>query len=192
MKTWFWTKSGIRFDLINPTSDMFNIYDTAHALSHINRFNGHLKRPYSVAEHLCRCYDRAKSISRGVSIPLETLIHDFAEAYYHDIISPLKNLYTCKIWEDTWQEKINKLILGRKTFRHKKIVKEIDRRMLCTEAAYLGQQKEIWWSEKDVYKGLDFTEQHWTAWRDRLTWNVERCVSSVTFETISGISQPQR
>lgn len=45
------TFSGIYVNVINPTVDMFTIDDIAHALSNQCRFNGHLPKFYSVAQH---------------------------------------------------------------------------------------------------------------------------------------------
>lgn len=84
------TASGIRFDVINPTVDMINIEDIAHALAGINRFNGHTRRPYSVAQH-------SVLVSRIVEhfnpeLAWWGLMHDAAEAYLGDIAAPIKRL----------------------------------------------------------------------------------------------------
>ena len=61
--------------------------DIAKALSHINRYTGHTKLPYSVAEH---------AIHVASILPPELqmmgLLHDGSEAYLNDISSPLKSL----------------------------------------------------------------------------------------------------
>lgn len=49
--TYIQTFSGQHFDLIDPQPETIRIEDIAHALSQINRFTGHTKRPYSVAQH---------------------------------------------------------------------------------------------------------------------------------------------
>lgn len=69
------------------TADMIHILDIAHALSRINRFNGHLAGTMSVAEH-------SVNVSRHVEEPfkLTALMHDAAETYLGDIIRPLKML----------------------------------------------------------------------------------------------------
>ena len=48
---WILTASGRRFDLLAPTVESVDAGDIAHALSQVNRFGGHTRVPYSVAEH---------------------------------------------------------------------------------------------------------------------------------------------
>lgn len=73
------------FYFSDPRADMVCLPDIAHALAHICRFNGHTKRFYSVAEH---------SVLVSYYVPLhraaEGLFHDAAEAYYGDVVRPLK------------------------------------------------------------------------------------------------------
>lgn len=163
---WFLTITGREFHLLRPDESMISLIDICHSLSLINRFNGHIHKPYSVAEHLCRCYQMAPE-----DVKLEVLIHDFAEAYYHDIMSPLKDILgsSYKKYENRCQELINKCLLGYKTFRYKSVIKQIDYRMLCTEARDHGQKNRKWWRDEDCYPDqLPQAEQHWTVWRTRL------------------------
>ena len=84
------TWGGQPFDFINPQPTSIFIEDIAHALSLQCRFNGHCDKFYSVAEHsieVCRLVE-----SRGYSLVviMTALLHDAAEAYIGDIVSPLK------------------------------------------------------------------------------------------------------
>lgn len=85
--TYIATYSGIRFDLLNPDPKSVRIGDIAHSLSLLCRFNGHIRKFYSVAEHCCAvaaaCPDEAKVYG---------LLHDAAEAYIGDITRPLKRI----------------------------------------------------------------------------------------------------
>lgn len=79
------THSGIYFDLLNPSPEDVRIEDIAHALSNLCRFGGHTRTFYSVAQHSCL-------VAALVPDPLKlhALLHDAAEAYCGDMVSPLK------------------------------------------------------------------------------------------------------
>lgn len=79
------TISGQWIDLHNLQPEHIHLEDIAHALSMQCRYNGHVPKFYSVAEH---------SVAVAEMLPNELklwgLLHDAAEAYLGDIISPLK------------------------------------------------------------------------------------------------------
>jgi hypothetical protein len=64
---------------------VINIDDIAHALSHSCRYNGHTSEFYSIAQHSCLIADLAE-----VNDKQWALLHDGAEAYMGDLVSPLK------------------------------------------------------------------------------------------------------
>jgi 5'-deoxynucleotidase YfbR-like HD superfamily hydrolase len=86
---WIQTYTGKQFFLINPTVDMIDIKDIAHALSMQCRFAGHIKEFYSVAEHSVLV---SKLSNNGNK--LAALLHDASEAYIADIASPFKPFLT--------------------------------------------------------------------------------------------------
>jgi len=90
-RPWITTNSGIQFffpryvgEEIDP--DTLDIYDIAHSLAQLTRFNGHLYQPYSVAQHCCLVSDLVSDY------PLEGLLHDASEAYTGDFPTPIKHL----------------------------------------------------------------------------------------------------
>uniref|UniRef100_A4XZH2 Phosphohydrolase n=1 Tax=Ectopseudomonas mendocina (strain ymp) TaxID=399739 RepID=A4XZH2_ECTM1 len=83
--SWIITRTGKRFDLLEPAAHMVDPTDIAHALSMQCRFNGHVKSFYSVAQH---CLVVAELVP--VQYQLEALLHDATEAYVGDLVSPLK------------------------------------------------------------------------------------------------------
>ena len=85
-KAWIQTYTGKKFCYDDIKNNVISIVDIAHALSQINRFTGHVKAPYSVAQH---------SVAVSYNVPPEDalwgLCHDMAEAYAGDVNKPLKN-----------------------------------------------------------------------------------------------------
>lgn len=81
------TFSGYYVNLADPDPATINITDIAHALSQINRFGGHTRRFYSVAQHCVLASQVAPLKYR-----LQTLLHDAAEAYLGDMVQPLKSM----------------------------------------------------------------------------------------------------
>lgn len=79
------TNNGKLLDLVDPQPDDIDGIDIAHGLAAINRFNGQTQLPYSVAEH---------SIHVALLVPpehsLTALLHDAAETYIGDVVSPVR------------------------------------------------------------------------------------------------------
>lgn len=79
------THSGKRYHPFAPKQEEVDIEDIAHALANQCRYAGHVDRFYSVAEH---------SVLTSYMVPrhqaLEALLHDAAEAYCHDVATPIK------------------------------------------------------------------------------------------------------
>jgi len=84
------TNAGI-LDVLNPDPDKIRIEDIAHALAFVCRFNGHVRFHYSVAQHSLLVSDFIAT-RHGQELALTALLHDAAEAYLGDMISPLKVL----------------------------------------------------------------------------------------------------
>lgn len=130
---WMQTYSGRKVDLEYPQPDDIVIEDIAHALSMTCRFGGHCKGFYSVAEHSLLVEkvletnlpysedslasepqgleEWATSFKKDKTLSLAALLHDAAEAYLGDLITPLKKIITRETylegrWLDTIQEKL--------------------------------------------------------------------------------------
>lgn len=81
------TASGTIIDLRNPTIAMIKTEDIAVGLSNICRFGGQIYQHYSVLSHSLLVMLLAPQ-------PLwkAALLHDAAEAYLGDVVTPLKNI----------------------------------------------------------------------------------------------------
>ncbi len=84
------TYSGISFQPLDPSPNLLDIEDIAHALSQQCRFSGHTRVHYSVAEHSVRVSELLKSWGFSKQVQLWGLLHDASEAYLADIPAPLK------------------------------------------------------------------------------------------------------
>lgn len=124
---WFHTFSGIQFYPLDPRPEDINIEDIAKGLSNTCRFNGHVIKFYSVAQH-------SVLVSRIVpdEYALEGLLHDGSESYLGDMVRPLKySLPEYRIIED----KVEECIANKYGLIHPwpECVKEADNILLMTE-----------------------------------------------------------
>jgi hypothetical protein len=79
------TFNGQFFSLNTDSLEGLTIDNIAHALSMVNRFNGHTKFPYSVAEHSVHVASQLPP-----DLQLIGLLHDGSEAFIQDIPAPFK------------------------------------------------------------------------------------------------------
>jgi 5'-deoxynucleotidase YfbR-like HD superfamily hydrolase len=101
---WIQTVSGRTFRVDRPDARDVDIGDIAHSLALQNRFNGHTRCPYSVAQHsvlVSRIVEQRMGLyptpETPVNEPLLGLMHDAHEAYIGDLVSPVK-----KLLGDSW------------------------------------------------------------------------------------------
>lgn len=86
------TNSGLYVNFRDPDPSTITLNDIAHGLSNVGRYNGHTWSFYSVAEH---CLHVATQLYRTYGdrlLALLGLLHDAPEAYFNDIVGPLKEL----------------------------------------------------------------------------------------------------
>lgn len=146
---WMATYNGSMFWLLDPRPEEVFIEDIAHALSMICRYNGHIKGFYSVAQHsvlvsrICKDEDAFYG-----------LLHDGAEAYTGDVISPLKKLLpNYRVIEDNIIKAICLKFKIRVGKRRKQEVKRCDNILLATEVRDLIPFKYLNWKMEE--KPLD-------------------------------------
>lgn len=85
------TYTGKRFYPAHPENLEVDIIDIAHALSNVCRYNGHLRKFYSVAQHSCYIA-RYIEENYNIHLALAALLHDASEAYLPDMPSPIKEM----------------------------------------------------------------------------------------------------
>lgn len=123
------TRNGIEYYPMDPRPEEVLIDDVAHALSRICRFGGHVNCEwYSVAEHSILVSEMCDPKDA-----LEGLLHDAAEAYVGDMVSPLKR----SMKEFSAVERLNHRAISTALgirYDMPYSVEEADLRMLLTEA----------------------------------------------------------
>lgn len=82
------TYTGKLFNIFDPQPADICLEDIAHALAMNCRYNGHVERFYSVAEHSV-----VASLQCPPEYALVVLMHDAAEAYMTDVPRPIKQAW---------------------------------------------------------------------------------------------------
>jgi 5'-deoxynucleotidase YfbR-like HD superfamily hydrolase len=91
------TYSGLEINPSDPNPENIELVDIAVSLSRVNRYVGHTRFPYSVAQHSVLCSDMA--LAEAPHLAMHCLFHDAAEAFTSDIPTPVKALLKPAITE---------------------------------------------------------------------------------------------
>ncbi len=157
------TYKGIIMDPLNPKPEDLKIEDIAHALSMIARANGHFPIRHSVAQHCLECSEEARLRGLSIRLQLFCLLHDGAEAYLGDFVSPVKHLmqeYTRA--EDQLLDMVYEKFAGDcPNPEEAAIVKEIDRTLLYYEFQELMGQPVGDLPEQPMQSEPRFVERDW-------------------------------
>lgn len=84
------TYMGNKVDPLDVKAEDITLEDIAHALSLMCRGNGQVVHFYSVGQHCINCAKEAQARGWNVRLQLGCLLHDAAEAYMSDLITPIK------------------------------------------------------------------------------------------------------
>lgn len=149
-ENWFQTYTGKLVDVAHPDPAAVNILDIAQALSMTCRYGGHCRDFYSVAEHSLLVH--LIGVTGNPKNNLALLLHDAAEAYVGDLVTPLKRVLRAKNLEDDWLRAIEqKLDLDTLLSEPSSLVKAADRRALSIEVVALFDQPDpAWWYHFDL------------------------------------------
>lgn len=108
-----YTFTGKHLDLLTLKEDDIDVEDIAHALSMQCRYNGHIRKFYSVAEHcvLLSRYVLSHPIHGKASyanqLAAVMLMHDASEAYIGDMVYHLKkSMYAFEVLEEFILDKV--------------------------------------------------------------------------------------
>jgi hypothetical protein len=149
------TRSGVKFDLINPTAEMIVIDDVAHHLSMICRYNGATNKFYSVAEHSVYVFRQVKRQIRNligatakfshddVVVMMVALLHDGPEYVIGDVCRPIKHQVGMSYFRGK-DDQISRLFMERfeLPFIMNDLIKDVDDRIIFDEWAALMRPTE--------------------------------------------------
>jgi len=118
------------------------IEDIAHALSMLCRYNGHVDQFYSVAQHSVLVAEQFEHYN-GQEGALAALLHDAAEAYVGDMISPIKKqMLQFQILEENILRVImDKFDLWSVYLKHESNIHRADKELLRAEMDYFYGDK---------------------------------------------------
>lgn len=85
------TYTGISMNPLDPRPEELLIEDIAHALAMICRANGHFHSMHFVAQHCIECKEEAEARGLSPRLQMFCFLHDAAEAYLGDFVSPVKH-----------------------------------------------------------------------------------------------------
>jgi hypothetical protein len=151
--TWIETFSGHKLDVFNINQEAIDIVDIAHALSMACRFNGHLKKFLSVAEHSIIVASMVEE-----SHQLAALLHDSAEAYITDVPRPIKQMLPAINDLDAALTKAVFEKYGCEYPIHEEI-RAVDRELCLAEARDSNMDVDSW---TETYAYLEHTPFHWS------------------------------
>lgn len=146
-KEWGMMFSGRHVFPFEVEVEQVDLLDIAHALAMQCRYNGHVNRFYSVAEH---CIHISASLLRDtgdLTLALCGLLHDAGETYTGDFTRPVKNSLrdvgeSLRLAEDRNEEVIARAFGLPYPFDER--VKEYDRRIIVDEKEQLFGADKPW------------------------------------------------
>lgn len=139
---------GRAVDLLSPTADDIDPVELSILAGRLNRFGGHTRTPYTVADHSWRVARECPD-----ALMLAGLLHDAHEAYYGaDISQPLKALIetygnVLAVVENAWDRAIAERFGLDPSAFHSPEVKRADLALLATEKRDLMQPAPMPWRE---------------------------------------------
>lgn len=151
---WMQTNSGVAFWPLDPRIDEIVLDDIAHALAQANRYAGHTKYPFSVAQHSCLVFDWITDQFSDVGLGQWAILHDAPEFVFQDMIGPIKRSMNTGSYRDHYR-RLEGLIVDRFGMLPLTVPAEVDeadkRIVLDEQAALMDKPSPLEWS---FYRGL--------------------------------------
>jgi len=159
------TVTGERFYYLHPNVKSINIFDIGYALSNQCRYLGHTNEFYSVAQHSVLVSTLVES-----EHALAGLLHDAAEAYTGDIVSPVKAVVK-PIFADV-EEKIEKIIAKKFGIEYPRdpSIKIADLVVAATEVRDLMPEGMIWSPVVDLPEPMLVPIEAWEPSKALALW----------------------
>jgi len=156
--------SGLGFHYDPDSMANITIYDIANSLSQQNRYAGHTKYPYSVAQHSVLLAKALEKTGKNGNV-YSGLMHDAHETVVPDIPRPLKTAiaetYGRNDYE-TFERMIQEMFENKFDYSVGTEVYVYDLRICSNEKDALMRTTELDWGFKDT-KRLPVTIRRWTA-----------------------------
>lgn len=162
--SWIVTASGGWFDANDPDASKYWIADVAYALAHMVRFNGHAGG-YSVAQHSVLC----AHVASTPRVAFQALMHDAHEAFLPDLPRPYKD---CVPGWRQFEKRVESSVRRRFGLPEEleDEVREIDERMLFTEARDLLRHSRPWGWHREPYDEVRIAGDIWTPKKAYMTF----------------------
>lgn len=153
------TTSGRKFDFNNIISNDIHLEDIVNSLVNVCRFNGHVKRFYSVASHLLLTeyiaantrgisYNSSAKTIEAARMRLYLLLHDAHEAYVGDLTRPVKDFLanSCGVDLNALTDQVDDVIyryfsIPSPTATEKEFIKKYDDAACILEQYYLRDER---------------------------------------------------
>lgn len=142
---WMQTFTGKQFYPLDPQPEEIDPMDIAHGISMQCRYNGHVSRFYSVAEHCVLIAEHLIEVGYDKDTILWGLLHDATESYVGDMVRPLKKHMPAFVEaEDVVMGAIAERF-GLSSTTMPSAVKDADNRILLDERAALLKEPPAAW-----------------------------------------------
>lgn len=147
--------SGKYIDLNDLKVEDISVSDISNSLNYLYRFTGHHKdsEPLTVAQHTWLVLELSKMLfPDDKAVQFDCLLHDFPEAYYGDIATPLKRLFG-EAYKD-YTKKVDDVVYEALWKPEEPFSSEIEERRKVCDLLALDIERRCMWSSpmgKDMW-----------------------------------------